>query len=190
MIASSCASKRSCRSVSSRISAPVQAVHGFLHKVAGAVGIETIAPPDARAGRLTEDFRLVEDGQRYDPAGVLQRDEAAAPCLAVGQRGDFIDELGPCVGDREGHPERVGYPGCAKENVGIAEIYAPSRQPLPQRPRPSGRPRGRRRAHRSRGKVGGLRAGGHEHDIVRRDRNRRRGAVPFIIEPVHGDAAR
>ena len=82
------------------------------------------SPPDARAGRLADDFRLVEDGQRQHPARVLQSHEPAASCLAAGQRSDLVDELGPFVGDREGHPQRVGYPGCAEENVGIAEIRA------------------------------------------------------------------
>src|SRR5262249_55551128 len=39
-------------------------VHAFAHKIAGAFGIQTVAPPDARARRLADDFWLVEDGQR------------------------------------------------------------------------------------------------------------------------------
>ena len=61
-------------------------------------------------GRLADDFRLVEDGQRRHPARVLQSHEPAASRLAAGQHGDLVDEVGPCVRDREGHPARVGYP--------------------------------------------------------------------------------
>src|SRR5215831_6318656 len=37
-------------------------IHAFTHKIAVAFGIETVAPPDARARRLADDFRLVEEG--------------------------------------------------------------------------------------------------------------------------------
>ena len=125
-------------------------IHALLDEIAVAVGIKAVAPPDARARRLADDFRLVEDRQRQDPARVLQRHEPAASRLAAGQRGHLVDELGACVGDRERHPERVGYPGRAEENVGIAEIRAALREALPQRPGPPSRPRAGRLGHRSR----------------------------------------
>src|SRR5215475_6577899 len=56
--------------------------HAFAQKIAVAFGIQTVAPPDARAGRLADDFRLVEYGQRQHPARVLQSHEPSAPRLA------------------------------------------------------------------------------------------------------------
>src|SRR6185437_1602306 len=88
-------------------------IHALLHEVARALRMEAVAPPHACAGRLADDFRLVEDGQRHDPARVPQSDEPAAPRLAAGERDHSIDEFGAGVGDSEGHPERVWYPGRA-----------------------------------------------------------------------------
>jgi len=42
--------------------------HRFAHKIAVALGIQTVAPPDARALGLADNFRLVKDGQRQHPA--------------------------------------------------------------------------------------------------------------------------
>src|SRR5260221_10119685 len=100
-------------------------IHAFAHKIAVAFGIQTVAPPDARARRLADDFWLVEDGQRQNPARVLQSYEPAASRLAAGQRGDLLDEFGPSVGDRESHPARQGHPGLPEECVGFSEFRAP-----------------------------------------------------------------
>ncbi len=85
---------------------------------------------------------------------------------------------------------RVGHAGLAKERVGIAEIPTPLRQALPQRPGSSGALRPWRLGHRSHRHVGGLRSEGQQHEIVRRDGDRGRRAVPFVVEPVDGYAAR
>ena len=100
----------------------------------------------------------------------------------------MIYEFGPCVGDRERYPQRVGYPGRTEEDLGIAEVPAPLRKAFPQSPGAPARPWARHFGHRPRGKISRLRSGGHEHEVLRRDFNRRRGAVPFIVEPIDGDA--
>ena len=52
------------------------------------------------------------------------------------------------------------------------------------------RPLGRGRGARSiPPKVGRLRSGGHEHEILRRDRDRSHAAAPFIVESIDGHAA-
>ena len=164
-------------------------IHAFAYEIAVAIGIQAVAPPDARAGRLADDFRLVEEGQRQHPARVFECHEPSASRLAAGQRGHLVDEFGPCVGDCEGHPARQGDPGLPEECVGFAEFRAPLGEARPQRPGPSARPRARRLGHRSRRKVGRLRSGGHEHEILRRDRDRGHATAPCIVEPVDGHAA-
>ena len=109
-------------------------IAGFPDKVAGAAGIQQKAPPQPRAGRLADDFGLVEDRHRHQPARVLQRHKTAASWRTACQRRHLVEELGPGRGDREGHPLRVGHVCVTEEHVGIAEIGAPPRQALPQRP--------------------------------------------------------
>src|SRR5215471_10259849 len=112
-------------------------MHTFRDKIAVALRIQAVAPAEVRAGRLTDDLRLVEDRQRQQPARVFQSHEPAASWLAACQRGHLVDEFGPGRGDREGHPARVGYSGLAEERVRIAETRPPLRQALPQGPGPS-----------------------------------------------------
>jgi hypothetical protein len=106
-------------------------IHAFLHELADALGIQTIAPPDAGAGRLADDCRLMKNGQGRHPGRVLQSHEPAASRFAVGQCGHLRDEFGSCVSHSEGHSERIGYPGRAEENARIAEIRATLRETLP-----------------------------------------------------------
>jgi hypothetical protein len=94
--------------------------------------------------------------------------------------------------DREGNPARQGDLGLPEECLGLAEFRASLGEARPQRPGPSTRPRARRPGHRSRRKIGRLRSGGYEHEILWRDRDRDHAPAlypaPYIVEPVDGHA--
>src|SRR5690242_5601623 len=76
-------------------------IHAFADKIAVALRIQAIAPPDARARRLANDLWLVKDRQRHNPGRVLQSYKASATRLAAGERTDLLDELGAFVRHRE-----------------------------------------------------------------------------------------
>ena len=167
-------------------------IHGFLHHIAVALGIEPVAPPDRQclaAGSRTSG--CVEDRQRDHPVRVLQGQKPAASRAAVGEVGDLIEDFLAGRRDRECHPARVGDP------VGRRRTHPDCRSPCASRPtvfhnahdRPGCGGGGGAAFIDSGRHVGGLRAGRHEHDIVGSDVDRGRGASTFVVEPVDGQAA-
>ena len=168
-------------------------IHGLLDKGALAFRMEPIAPPDICALGLTEDFRLVEDRQRDAPSRSPSRSGARRfPASLPGQLGDLVDEFCARRGDRKRHPSRVGDTLAAPKNAsGLPKSLRPwARRFHSAHDCPGFSGGSRRRLHRSRGTVGGLRPGGHEHDVLRRDGDRCCRAIPLVVEPVDGDAAR
>jgi hypothetical protein len=88
-----------------------------------------------------------------------------------------------------GTPLLAGHMGHTEEHVGMAEIRTARRKALPQRPGSSTASRPWLLRHRSHRKIGDLRSEGHQHDILRREDDRRCRAVAFVVEPAGCDAA-
>ncbi|MCY1173332.1 hypothetical protein D9M73_134880 [compost metagenome] len=146
--------------------------HALLDVIADAIVEQAVPPPHRHALGLIGKERLVIDGERDQPARLLEGDQPAGTGGAAAEAFHQLQEQRVLDRDGVGNPRTFG--DVAVERGGVAEGGAALRELLPQFPRArmvAGVEAGGL-GHRSECLVGGHRSVGDEHAVAGRDRNR------------------